>query len=68
MRAEEIEFMVEALALLRKFFDMDEEKVDRWLASENLNFGGSSPAYLMMNGKAHKVLAFVKASLDENAR
>lgn len=54
--------------LLIEFFKGDQEKIKLWLDSDNLNFGGSSPGLLMNNGRAHKVLAFIKAAIDENNR
>jgi hypothetical protein len=67
MKHEEIEFMNEAINLLQDFFKND-VKVDKWLNSPNLNFGGATAINLFLNGKGHKVLLFVKNALDENNR
>ena len=50
---------------LRKFFDGDEAKVQLWITTPNLNFGGSSPWDVIVAGRGHKVLAFIEAAKDE---
>lgn len=40
----------------------DPSKITYWLMTENLNFGGCSPAHLIMVGKADKVREFIDGS------
>jgi hypothetical protein len=41
--------------------DNTPEKVEKWLDTENANFGGSQPITLIKAGKGHKVVMFVEA-------
>lgn len=56
---------LEIVVLLHAFFD-DFEKMHHWLIFENLNFGGSTPAQLIIRGRGHKVLSFINNALREN--
>lgn len=49
-------------------FFTEEWLVEIWLNAENTNFGGSKPIKLIENGRSDKVIAFIKAALDENKR
>lgn len=40
------------------------EKTAAWLITKNGNFGGTSPMALILAGRGHKVLAFIRA-VDE---
>ena len=44
---------------------LGKDKADLWMKFENLNFGGTSPATLILMGRGHKVREFVEASLHE---
>jgi hypothetical protein len=61
---DKLDVNLEIVKLLRKFFEGDDEKVDHWLNANNANFGGSSPSWLMLNGRSDKVLLFIKDALD----
>jgi hypothetical protein len=50
--------------LLRVFFKHTPEKIEVWLNTPNLNFGGCSPNKLIQLGRGHKVLAFVKEAAE----
>lgn len=56
---------IETCVLLHSFFN-DYEKTALWLNTNNLNFGGLSPLYLIKIGRGHKVLSFIRTALDEN--
>ena len=46
--------------ILSKFFQNDQEKIEKWLSSENANFGGASPNKLIENGRGYKVLLWLE--------
>ena len=52
---------IETVVELHVIFQ-DYKKINTWLKTENLNFGGASPIYLIINGKGHKVLEFIKGA------
>lgn len=56
--------VIEAILLLHSRFN-DIDKVSQWLNAPNPNFG-CSPMKLIMCGRSHKVLQFIKAALEEN--
>jgi hypothetical protein len=58
----------EILRLLRGFFQNDENKVEYWLETKNLNLGGASPNFLIEIGRERKLLKTIKAMLSENER
>ena len=53
--------------LLLTFFG-DDDKVNTWLNSSNMNFGGCTPMKLFQADRGHKVLLFVENALEENKR
>ena len=44
----------------------DWEKSYTWMNTPNPNFGGAIPRTLVMEGRSHKVLAFVESAITEN--
>lgn len=50
-----------------EFFHGDTEKTALWLVTVNPNFGNVSPLYLIRNGQAHMVVAFVRDAMEANA-
>lgn len=42
-------------AHLAEYFVEEPHKITYWLMTDNLNFGGISPARLILIGRAHKV-------------
>lgn len=56
---------VEIISLLSGFFK-NSEKVYMWLHVKNPHFGETSAIRLMLIGRSHKVLAFVKNAIEEN--
>ena len=59
--------LVEATQILHEILD-DNEKVAKWLVTENLNLGGATPMVAFFNGRGHKVLAFIRAAEWENSQ
>lgn len=41
-------------------------KIKMWLTTKNMHLGNTAPLRLMQIGRAHKVLEFINASLEEN--
>lgn len=65
MKIELNETNIKIICKLNMFFN-DYKKVEIWLRTDNLNFGGIPPCYLMSIGRDSKVLQFIEAALDEN--
>jgi len=58
-----LESIAEALAV---YFKKEPHKITLWLFTENLNFGGSSPAQLILSGRIKRVRDFIEYALLEN--
>lgn len=41
-------------------------KIEKWWHTGNPNFGGSSPKYLLVMGRGHKILALIKEVMEES--
>lgn len=52
-------------SLLCEFFNGDLVKVELWMRTKNLNFGGYSPRDLIILGREKKVLHFIECAKDE---
>lgn len=52
----------EIIDLLKLFFKNDDEKVQAWLTTGNLNFGGSTPEHLINAGRSDRVLLFIRGA------
>jgi len=59
--------LVEATQILHDILD-DNEKVAKWLSTENLHVGGAAPIVLFFNGRGNKVLKFIRAAGWENSQ
>lgn len=57
----------EALDCLCKHFQSS-YKAYKWLHSENVFFGDKKPIEMMLIGRGHKVLNFIKFAIEENSR
>lgn len=55
----------EVYRLVFEFFNND-EKANDWLHTPNPNLGNCTPNDLILEGRVHKVLKFIKSSLSEN--
>ncbi len=44
----------------------DYAKMEMWLKTPNLNFGGASPLQIINKGRAHKVQEFINAAIERN--
>lgn len=51
---------------LLEFFNNDPQKVELWWNTKNPNLGGNTPKSLWECGRGHKVLEFIKSSIEEN--
>lgn len=58
--------IVEARRLVREHFQGDQDKTSRWMSTRNPMLGNHSPEDMVMAGREEKLLAFVKAQLEEN--
>lgn len=47
---------------LNEIFKGEVDKVAAWLETPNLNFGGSTPDWLMKRGLGYKVLQFIEGA------
>lgn len=56
--------VIEIIVELHATFS-DYEKIHFWLTTKNLNFGDVSPLYLILIGRGHKVLQFIKSAAEE---
>ena len=65
MKIELNETNIKIICKLNYFFN-DYKKVETWLRTDNLNFGGIAPIFLINLERAHKVLQFIETALDEN--
>jgi len=52
--------------LVLGFFDGDEEKTRLWFNSKNPHLGGTTPNFLIENGRGDKVEQLIEALLNEN--
>lgn len=51
--------------MIKPFFEYDtENKVNWWIETPNPNFGNISPIYLIMIGKANKVIQFIESAKE----
>lgn len=53
------------LLLVQQLMDWPSEKAERWYRTRNPLLGNGSPLRLVRQGRAHKVLAFIHAAIDE---
>lgn len=51
--------------LLTEFFNPNEDKVDIWLQTKNLNLGNFTPMELITRGRAKKVLEFIEDAKEQ---
>ena len=58
--------LVEAVTLVSEFFQGSDVKTAIWFTTENPHLGGVTPIELFKRWRGHKVLAWIKASLEEN--
>lgn len=58
--------ILEALYLLEEFFDGSMDKAVDWMYLKNPHLGEALPMELFMRDRGHKVLNFIKISLEEN--
>jgi len=58
--------LVKSIDLLTAFFQGNKDKVAAWLSTKNPNLGKTTPLDLFFRGRGHKVLLFIKSSLEEN--
>lgn len=63
---ETIPELVQAITLVSNFFNGDDTLTARWLTLPNPHFGGATPVNLFRRGRGHKVLAWIKSTLEEN--
>ena len=54
------------LKLLNEFFDYKYEMAYLWLSNANRLLGGIAPLEMIAQGRLTKLLAFVKAQIEEN--
>jgi hypothetical protein len=66
MTLEELKDLVTCMDLLEEFFDNSRDKALTWLTIENPHLGEVRPIDFFYLGRGHKVLNFIKTSLDEN--
>lgn len=66
MNKDELKQLVECLYLLEEFFEGEMDKAILWMVTENPFLGESKPINLFWRSRGHKVLSFIKSSLDEN--
>ena len=64
MKIELNETNIKIICKLNYFFN-DFKNVETWLRTDNLNFGGIPPCYLMGINRASQVLEFIETALDE---
>lgn len=57
--------LVNIILNLHVLLNNDAKKVAAWLNTENPNFGGVSPIYLIDSGRAKKVVQFIELRLEE---
>lgn len=56
----------ECLTLLESIFKDDLDKASKWMESDNPFLGNVSPMWLIVRNRGHKVLQFIKSTIDEN--
>lgn len=66
MTTNQMVYIVECIKLVDTFFKNDSNKTAAWMKAKNPLLGESSPIMLILRGRGHKVLAFIKSQLDEN--
>ena len=59
----EARMLAEVMIELHIFFDSDMDKVEAWLLTKNLNFGGFSPMDLINIGRISRIYKFVMRDL-----
>ena len=64
MKIELNETNIKIICKLNYFFN-DFKNVETWLRTDNINFGGISPCFLMSIDRSNKILQFIEATLDE---
>jgi len=65
MKIELNETNIKIICKLNYFFN-DFKNVETWLRTDNINFGGISPCFLMSIDRSNKILQFIETALDEN--
>jgi len=58
----------EAVALVVRFFNGDEEKIKAWFSTPNPLLGGISPIDMILWGDEDKLLDFIKRQLRGNEK
>jgi hypothetical protein len=59
---------LQATIMLSRFFKDDLKKVDLWMRMDNPLLGNVSPMHMILIGRGHKLLNFMKTMLEENER
>ncbi len=54
------------LVMVMTHMGWDLDKAELWYNTPNPMFGGASAAELVYNGRAHKILGFIKNAIEEN--
>lgn len=62
----EKEMIKECTKLVQEFFGGNIEKTTLWFSTPNPGLGNIIPNQLMMMGRTHKLLQFIKGCLDGN--
>lgn len=66
MELKEMQDLIESIKLVQGFFVADPAKVSLWFTIPNPLLGNCKPIDLFFRGRGHKVLDFIKTSIDEN--
>ena len=66
MELKEMQDLLESIKLVQDFFTLNPEKTALWFTLENPLLGNVKPIDLFFRGRGHKVLSFIKNSIDEN--
>lgn len=57
-----------AMMLIISEFDWSIDKADKWMSTPNPNLGEATPKHLILTGRGHKVLQFIRTAIEENHR
>ena len=55
------------LIMIWQYFDYDTHKCNLWLKTKNPAIGGITPEEMIKNGRADKLLLFIKNAIDGNS-
>jgi hypothetical protein len=64
--SEDLLKLASSMDLVADFFEGDLKKTKLWFITDNFNFGGVSPLFLIIRGRCHKVYNFIDDAIADN--